>query len=141
MPSRIRVVALGLVYRDDEVLVSRLSDPETGEEFYRPLGGGVEFGEHSREAVAREFFLELGVSFVVEEHVDTVEDIFTFDGERAHEVWRVYRGHLEDEWPYERDELEAREPELDERFVAVWTHPDEFRGGETFYPEGPVPSL
>ncbi|WP_336359940.1 hypothetical protein [Haladaptatus sp. ZSTT2] len=42
---KIRPVVLGLVRRNDEVLVGRGYDPEADEVFWRPLGGGMEFGE------------------------------------------------------------------------------------------------
>lgn len=47
MPTDIRFVALGAVHRGDELLVFEGTSPETGEPFYRLLGGEVEFGEHS----------------------------------------------------------------------------------------------
>lgn len=63
-PNPIRVVALGVVYRDGEVLAARHRDPEMSDPFYRPIGGGVEFGEHSREPVVREFAEELDATFL-----------------------------------------------------------------------------
>ncbi len=35
-------------------------DSNTNQHFYRPLGGGIAFGEHSRDAFAREIREELG---------------------------------------------------------------------------------
>ena len=93
----IRPVALGAVRRGDELLVGEETDPETDETFYRLLGGGVEFGEHSREAVIREFAEEIGVEFRVERHVGTFEDVFDVDGETGHEIWRVYAGEIVEE--------------------------------------------
>jgi len=60
----IRFVALGAVYRGDELLVSEGELPETGEPYYRLLGGGVEFGEHSEAAVVREFEVEDAEAYV-----------------------------------------------------------------------------
>jgi len=116
----IRPVALGVVRRDDEVLLARHVDPQTDEEFYRPLGGGFDFGEHSRDAVVREFGEELGVDFRVERHLATRERVFEFDGNPGHEIWQVYEGTIAESWPYERDEFEGEEPELDETFPVEW---------------------
>lgn len=129
----IRPVALGAVRRGDALLVFEDRDPTTGEQFYRLLGGGVEFGEHSREAVVREFAEELGVKFRVDGHVGTFERVFEHDGETGHEIWRVYAGDIVEEWPYEEDEFEFREPELDETFTAHWMDTETLREDVTFY--------
>lgn len=42
------------------------------------LGGSVEFGEHSRDAVVREFEEELGVTFAAPDLAGTFERVFTF---------------------------------------------------------------
>ncbi|GAA0659436.1 NUDIX hydrolase [Salarchaeum japonicum] len=130
----IRPVALGVLRRGDEVLLARHHDPETGEAFYRPLGGGFEFGEHSRDAVVREFAEELGVEFTVERRLGTFERAFEFDGERGHEVWRLYEGETVEDWPYERDEFVGEEPELDETFPVEWVEIDSL-DDRTVYPE------
>lgn len=116
----IRPVALGVVRRGDEVLLARHVDPETNEEFYRPIGGGFDFGEHSRDAVVREFNEELSVDFRIEHHLATRERVFEFAGTPGHEIWRLYEGTITESWPYERDEFEAEEPEVDETFPVEW---------------------
>lgn len=141
---QIRVVALGVVRRDgddcEELLVERHRDSESGEPFYRPLGGGVEFGEHSEEALRREFREELGVALENVSYLETYEDVFTHEGRTEHEVWRLYEADLADGWPYEDDEFTAYEPELDEEIECVWKPVTAFAGAsgdgnETFYPE------
>jgi ADP-ribose pyrophosphatase YjhB (NUDIX family) len=128
----IRPVALGAVRRDDQLLVEEALDPESGV-FYRLLGGGVEFGEHSHDAVAREFDEELGVEFQVEKSVGTFERVFEFDGETGHEIWRVYAGELVEDWPYQEDAFEFYEPDLDERCTARWLSMETLRDEVTFY--------
>jgi len=130
---KIRPVALGVVRRGDELLVGEDSNSATGETFYRLLGGGVEFGEHSRDAVVREFEEELGVTFEVERHVGTFEDVFEVDGETSHELWRVYEGELVEDWPYEREDFEFHEPEREETRLARWWSIETLREDVTFY--------
>jgi len=132
--SDIRVVALGAVRRGDDLLVFEGESPETGEPYYRLLGGGVEFGEHSRDAVVREFAEELGVAFVDPTAVGTFERVFTFGGEEAHEVWRVYEGDIREAWPYEQESFSFVEPEFDTEHRARWLAVDRLRADEvTFY--------
>jgi ADP-ribose pyrophosphatase YjhB (NUDIX family) len=131
--SDIRVVALGAVFREDELLVYEGTDPETGELFYRLLGGGVEFGEHSREAVVREFEEELGVELADPELVGTFERVFEFAGGTGHEVWRVFEGRIVEDWPYERDAFTFIEPELDLEIQARWLPVERLRADDTTF--------
>lgn len=134
MSPGVRFVALGAVQRGDELLVFEGEDPETGTPYYRLLGGGVEFGEHSREAVVREFGEELGVEFADPTPVGMFERVFTHDGETGHEVWRVYEGHVVEDWPYDRDSFTFVEPEFDTEHRARWMAVDRLRDeGTTFY--------
>jgi len=128
----IRPVAVGVPRREDELLLSRLH--EDGEPFYRPIGGAIEFGESSDEALAREFEEELDVEVVEAELLETLENSFTFEGQQGHEIWFLYEVALAESWPYERDAFEGREPEAGETYSAVWKSIDSF-DGVTVYPE------
>lgn len=131
--QNIRPVALGAVRRDSgEFLVEKDYEPGTGDPFYRFIGGGIEFGEHSEDAVVREFREELDVTLTNCCLSITYENVFSFDNERGHEIWRVYEGDIVEDWPYERDHFEGREPELDETYEATWMAPDQLRD-VTFY--------
>jgi len=130
----IRPVAVGVARRDDEVLLCRLRDEEADETFYRPIGGAVEFGELSDEALVREFREELSVEISDYDHLETLENTFVFQGTEGHEIWFLYEVAFAEDWPYERDEFEGREPELDETYPAVWKPVDEL-SEEIVYPE------
>lgn len=159
----IRVVALGIVRRHGvdgeratgtndggrtELLVSRHRNPETGEAFYRPLGGGVEFGEHGEDALRREFREELGVSLETVSLLDTYEDVFDHEGETHHELWRCYEVEIVEDWPYENESFAGYESEADEeeeKFECVWKPISELgpEDGEreTFYPSAALSEL
>lgn len=133
MASDIRFVALGAVQREDALLVVEAEAPETDAPYYRLLGGGVEFGEHSREAVVREFDEELGVTFTDSTPVGMFERVFTHAGETGHEVWRVYDGHIVEDWPYDRDSFTFVEPEFETEHLARWMPIDRLRDEETTF--------
>lgn len=134
MSSDIRFLALGAVRRGDELLVEEGVVPDTDETFYRLLGGGVEFGEHSQDAVVREFEEELDVEFTDVTHVDTFEEVFTYAGETNHEIWRVYEGRIIDDWPYEHDSFTFTDPITGSEHRAEWMPIEALRGGQiTFY--------
>ena len=53
--NRIRVLSLGIFRRGDSIFVAEGFDQVKGETFYRPLGGGVEFGEQAADALVRAY--------------------------------------------------------------------------------------
>lgn len=128
----IRPVAVGVPRRDDEVLLCRLRDETADETFYRPIGGGIEFGEMSEEALGREFREELDVELSSYDLLETLERTFTFHGDRGHEIWFLYDVAFEEDWPYERDEFEGVEDD-GEPFPSVWV-PLERLSDVTVYP-------
>mgnify|MGYP000053043301 CR=1 FL=1 len=135
----IRPVALGIARRGDEVLLSRLHDEAADETFYRPIGGGVEFGEQSDQALAREFEEELDLEVVDETHLATLERTFTFNGNEGHEITFLYEVSFAESWPYDREEFQGEETELEETYRAFWKPLDEL-DDMTVYPEA-LPSF
>ena len=83
---RIRVIALGVLLLHDHALVSEGHDPSTGEDFLRPIGGGIEVGETAAQAVVREFQEETGLEVEVWESLGVFENVYEYLGEPAHDV-------------------------------------------------------
>ena len=100
--SHIRPLAICIFRHNDEILVSEERDPSKGETFYRPLGGGIEFGEHSVETIHRELMEEIGAEVKALVYLGTLENIFTFNGEPGHEIVQVYDGVLVESGLYEQ---------------------------------------
>lgn len=122
---------------DVEVLLGEHRDPAAGETFYRPPGGGLEFGEHSSDALVREFDEEMSVTLRDLDLLATLERTFTFDGTEGHEIWFLYGATIAEDWPYDRDRFVAEEPEVDEQYEAVWKPLSDFAGSDAdiVYPE------
>jgi 8-oxo-dGTP diphosphatase len=59
-PRRQRVAAYALIRRDDRMLLARLA-PQVRFQGWTLPGGGVDHGEHPREALRREVFEEAGL--------------------------------------------------------------------------------
>lgn len=133
----IRVLALGVLVRTGasgkEILASQGEDPAKGQVFHRLLGGGIDFGEHSREALAREFREELGAEIEVGDLYGWEENIFHYRGKAGHELMAVYAVRFVDEALYSREEFTiADKPEM----KAVWVPVGAVRRGEmVLYPE------
>ena len=102
MANHIRVVSLGLIQRKDgALLLDKGFDSHKNETFYRPLGGGVKFGETGTEALRREFMEELGVEITVSPLLQAFENIFVYEGERGHQIMLLYACAFVDESLYE----------------------------------------
>ena len=132
----VRPLAICVFRHGDCILVSDEYDHVKGERFFRPLGGGVRFGEHSSEAVVREICEEIGAGVEDLVLLGALENIFTCNGEPGHEVVLVYDGRLSDGTMYQRTCVEGFE-EGGIPIKALWKPLSDFRdGAPPLYPEG-----
>jgi 8-oxo-dGTP pyrophosphatase MutT (NUDIX family) len=139
---RIRPLAICVFRRGDHILVAEGYDPIKQETFYRPLGGGIEFGEFSEQTIHRELFEEIGAEVYELKYLGTLENIFVFNGIAGHEIVQVYDGTLKDARLYEQAMILGREVDIDETFRAVWKHVNEFGPGKSIlYPIGLIDLL
>ena len=136
--NQIRPLALCLFHNKNRILVAEGYDPIKGETFYRPLGGGIEFGERSEETICRELMEEIGVELKQDtlKYLGVVENIFTFTGTPGHEIVLVYDGALEDSRLYDQAVIIGKEANGEE-IRAIWKNLDEFGVGKfVLYPDG-----
>lgn len=133
--ARIRPIAICLFRRGDRLLVHQGHDPVKETQFARPLGGGIDFGESSRDAVIREIREELGADITEVKFIGVVESIYVYRGKPEHEIVFVYDGQFVDKSLYEQTTLTVQEGAR--RFEATWRSLDEMRGNPLFLvPEG-----
>ena len=140
MEGSIRPIAVCVFSRGGKILVHEVRDSEKGETFYRPVGGGIEFGERSEDAVAREVSEELGLDAGSFTLIGVVENVFDFDGSRRHEICFIYDGKFSEESVYEKDNLKLNGTKGVDR--AVWVELSDFRSGKKIlYPQGVIEML
>lgn len=135
--ERIRTIVLAVLLRpnDGSLLVFRGYDPRKQEAFYRPLGGGIEFGESSWQALQREMMEELGAVVRPIRNLGTLESIFEFNGCPGHEITIVWQAEFEDPTYYEQEALTYCEG--NEQSVALWVDPARLQvEGIPLYPSG-----
>jgi ADP-ribose pyrophosphatase YjhB (NUDIX family) len=87
----VRTIVIGVAIRDDRILAVEGFDARKGERFYRPPGGGLDFGETSEEALRGEWREELDVELAETQYLGTLENVFTFERRPGHEVILVHR--------------------------------------------------
>ncbi len=131
----IRPIAIAIVHNGDRILVFEEHDHVKRHTFYRPLGGGVEFGERGHDAVVREIREEIGAELVDPRYLGTLENLFTLNGERKHEIVLVYEGALANRALYEIATMEGQEAD-GSKFKVLWKPQSDFVAAATLYPDG-----
>ena len=137
MKNRIRPIAICVFRNQDRILVFEGYDKVKDETFYRPLGGGIEFGETAEETVRREIMEEINAEVGELRYLGTLENMFSFDGAAGHEIVQVYDGVLKESGLYEQAVIVGHEAEIDESFNVYWKDLNEFGEGKSIlYPDG-----
>lgn len=118
--ERIRPIAICLFRDGNRILVSEAYDSSKQDYYCRPLGGAIEFGENSRDAMLREIREEISVEVKNLKFVGVLESIFRYEGALGHEIVFVYDAEFADEKLYRKGEIDGYEAGIDARFTARW---------------------
>lgn len=140
LPQIIRPLAICVFRRGDQILVAEGRDDVKDETFYRPLGGAIEFGEYARDTLIREMREEIGAEISDLRYLGALENVFTYMGERGHELVLVFDGAFVDRSFYDRERVEGNEDGLGP-FVATWKPLTFFEPGPPLYPDGLITLL
>lgn len=130
--KEIRPIVLGIVKKDNKILVSEGYDKIKNQTFYRSIGGGIKFLENSKDALKREFKEELNIDINVGRFLGISENIFTYNGKNAHELILFYNVNIKDSDYKEKYHIIDDNCETD----AMWIEVDKFINKELkIYPE------
>jgi 8-oxo-dGTP pyrophosphatase MutT (NUDIX family) len=137
-PNKIRPLAICVFWHEGRILAAKGYDSIKKQPFYRPLGGAIEFGETSAETVVRELREEIDAEVNDLRFLGTLENIFTYNGQKGHEIILIYDGAFVDESLYRQNVIEGREDGDEPLFTAYWMALDDFRGkhAHPLYPTG-----
>jgi ADP-ribose pyrophosphatase YjhB (NUDIX family) len=129
----IRPTVLAVIRRNDDLLVFEGHDSVKQQTFYRPLGGGIEFGETAESALRRELREELAVELGEVELLQVVENIFQYEGGSGHEIVFLYAAEVADPAFYDREHLGTV---LDSGSTVLWLPvKDVVEGNAILYPD------
>jgi len=131
----IRPLALCIFHHQGKILVNQFHDADKNRMLFRPIGGGIEFGERSRDAIVREVQEELGRSISDIRLIGTLESIFTYAGKPGHEIVQVYDARFDDAEVYEQPWLDGHESD-GAPFRAAWHSSASFTPASPLVPEG-----
>lgn len=103
--------------------------------FYRPLGGTIELGETSVDALKREFKEEIDAEIRVGRYMDVLENIYALNKRVFHEISLVYEVEFMDSEQFQRESFEVTEGS--KKTLAKWVSLGELALEETtLYPDG-----
>ncbi len=126
--GEIRVLALGLIRDGDRTFISEGYDPVKQQTFYRAMGGGVDFGETSHEALQREFQEEIQAELTNIQYLGCLENLFSFNGNPGHEIIQLYGCDFVDPKFYQLEQLTFAEGKR--KKTALWVDISRFKSGE-----------
>ena len=135
-PQYIRPLALVLVRRDDgAILAAPGFDHVKKQRFYRPLGGGIEFGERAEDAARRELQRRARSGADGPAAPGHVREPVHLPGPAGPRADLALRARFTDRALYERDVVIADEG--GSKFEVHWVPFETFQRGEApLYPDG-----
>ena len=134
---QIRPISLALIKNSKgQYLYHQGRDKVKNETFYRPLGGGIDFGELAKATLRREMLEELNEEVIIHEQLGTFESIFKYEQRFGHEIIIVFNAEFKNRNVYEKKELEIHEHN-GLVSIAVWRSLEEIKLEQAqLYPNG-----
>ncbi|MFV5192182.1 MULTISPECIES: NUDIX hydrolase [Acinetobacter] len=134
--TAIKTKALCIFRYQDKVLLSQGYDPSKDEIYFRPIGGGIEFGETSTQAIAREVLEEIQQQICKTKLLGVLENLFTFDGQQGHEIVFVYEAEFIDSHIYKQHHIQGCETN-GHTYIAQWLSREQIALNQyPVYPKG-----
>lgn len=133
----IRPISLALIKNSQgQFLFHQGRDKVKNETFYRPLGGGIDFGELAEATLKREMLEELNEEIIIHKRLDTFENIFKYEQRFGHEIVMTFLAEFKNRNVYEKKELEIHEHN-GLTSIAVWRSIEEIKQEKAhLYPIG-----
>lgn len=133
-PDYVRPLVICGFSRNGKILACLGKDEVKMNEFYRPLGGAIEFNEISSDALKREIMEEISQEIKNLKYLGTIENIFIYNGKPHHEIVMVYDAEFVDEKVYEMEVVDVIESDW---YKAYWLSIEDGKKGKyIIYPEG-----
>ena len=132
--NRIRPIAISIIKNQDKILVYERKDEISKKKFFRLIGGCIEFGEPSKEALIREFQEELSLDIINIQLLGIFESIFKFNNKQMHEIVYLYNSLFKAKEIYSKKSIIGYEGER--KFDGIWVPRVDFiNKKEIIYPE------
>ncbi|MDW0117099.1 NUDIX domain-containing protein [Sporosarcina thermotolerans] len=137
-----RAKVIGVLQSGSRILVEEFTGKHSKGvgAYYRPIGGSIEFGERSTDALLREFEEELQVTVEIKGYMGCMENIFAINEQIGHEIIQVYRVGFIEEKNYSKEKFEVLEGK--HMSFANWVKIADFIvGDKILYPDSLINKL
>lgn len=131
---RVRPLVIAIIWRGDQILVSKGYDHNKQQSYYRPLGGEIEFGEYAADALLREFREEIDADLTNLQYINVLENIFEYEGKPRHEIVMIFQADFADHSFFEKEEFDVVEQDTVEK--GYWKSWADFDEKTPLYPVG-----
>jgi ADP-ribose pyrophosphatase YjhB (NUDIX family) len=131
---RVRPLVIAIIWRGDQILVSKGYDHNKQQSYYRPLGGEIEFGEYAADALLREFREEIDADLTNLQYINVLENIFEYEGNPHHEIVMIFQADFADHSFFEKEEFDVVEQDTVEK--GYWKSWADFDEKTPLYPVG-----
>jgi 8-oxo-dGTP pyrophosphatase MutT (NUDIX family) len=128
MNNEIRPIALTIINKDDCILVAKGYDIFREKYFFRPIGGGIDFNEYSKEAAVREIKEEINLDILIDDFITIIENIYNYNGILTHEIVFIYKGKFKENEEYLKNEFDGVTSN-NLQFKAYWIKIEDFKKG------------
>ena len=91
--QKLNIRTTAVIIHEKKLLVHK----NKNEDFCALVGGRIQIGESSEEAIKREIFEEMGKKIEIKGYLTTVENFFDGDDIKYHEIMFVYKAEFADE--------------------------------------------
>ena len=135
-PDKIRPIALCVLIQNDTIFVTEFGHPDSDTFYYRPLGGGIEFGEYALDALRREMREEINAEIDNVKFIGVLENIFSTSEGNGHEICMMFSATFAEA---ERHHPDYQVTGIEEggTFHALWKPLSMFRNGDApLFPDG-----
>lgn len=123
-----------LFVHDGKTLASRGFDNVTNEHYYRVLGGTFNFLETGEQTIRREIQEEIQSSITNLRLLEVIESLFTYKGNKGHEIVFLFSGNLARKELYEQKIFHIVDGP--QEFDAEWIAIEDVLGGRIqLYPK------
>jgi ADP-ribose pyrophosphatase YjhB (NUDIX family) len=130
--QEVRPVAIGLLRDGDRLLVAEVPNDDGSVKGWRPLGGGIEFGETAEAALRREFREELGAEIEVTSPPTIFENLYDHAGHVGHEIIFAFPIRLVDQAVAAERRFQIRDN--DAVVWVEWIQTGRFQAGDVLLP-------
>ena len=116
-PQITRGLSVVIIEHKGSILVSLGHDKIKNQNFYRLLGGGIDFQETSLSAMKREIKEEIDLELENYQLLTISENIFTYNNEPGHEICFIYKADFKDIENYKREDFVILDSDVDGKVV------------------------